>query len=358
MKLTLLDVLQVRNLAGVSIQPDPQVNLIYGNNASGKTSILEAIYLLSRGRSFRTRHLDNVIQNGKDVFRLYAELDTKNPYQTRIGIERKPGNTQLRIDQQEIRQTSSLARHLPLLILHPESHRLIEQGPSQRRKFLDWGMFHVEPKFHTGWKEYQRTLKQRNAALRHASRDSEIEVWNTPLAKQAGFITQQRQQYLEEFLPFLQDFVGKLLSLEITLEYQTGWNRERPLPEALERNLRGDRERGFTSSGPHRADLKMTCEGIPVQEKLSRGQKKILVCALLLAQSAHLRKSIGKIPVILVDDLAAELDQSHRERLLELLQDTGAQIFITTTGREMVPLTGRVSHKVFHVEHGQVKEVV
>ena len=358
MKLTLLEVLQVRNLARVSIRPDSRVNLFYGDNASGKTSLLEAIFLLSQGRSFRTRHLNNVTQSGKERFRLYAELESDTTHSTRIGLERRVTNTELRIDQQEVRQLSSLARRLPLLIMHPESHRLIEQGPSQRRKFLDWGMFHVEPNFHSSWKEYHRVLKQRNAALRRASRESEIEVWNKPLAEQAETITLQRQRYLEQLQPILQDFAGKLFSIDVALEYQTGWNRERSLPEALQRNLPGDRERGFTSSGPHRAELRMTCEGIPVQEKLSRGQKKLLVCAMLLAQSAHLRESTGKTPVILVDDLAAELDQAHRDRLLCLLQDTGAQIFITSTGKDLVPLRGWESYKVFHVEHGQVTEVV
>lgn len=358
MNLTLLDIQRVRNLSKVTMRPASGVNLVYGPNASGKTSLLEAIHILSNLRSFRTPKINTLIQNGCEKFQLFAEIAGQPRAKSRIGIERTRNETHLRIDQQTVKQASLLATRLPLQIINPEAHRLIEQGPGQRRKFLDWGLFHVEPKFLQIWQQYHRVLKQRNAALRSHARPKEIEIWNEPLLEQAEILNNYRMNYLKGLQPYLDEYVSALIPEAIRFSYYPGHSEGSALKSVLDNNAAKDRERGYTASGPHRADLQIACNEVNARDRLSRGQQKMLVCAMLLAQGAYLTNQIEKSPVILVDDLAAELDEAHRVKLLELLKQSGSQIFITVTEQSLVPVSDWSSRKMFHVEHGSVTEVV
>ncbi|MCG6935552.1 MAG: DNA replication/repair protein RecF [Proteobacteria bacterium] len=358
MNLTLLDIQRVRNLVKVTLNPASGANLIFGENASGKTTLLESVYVLAHARSFRTHHLNNLIQNGNEEFKLFAELKGRKNKTSRIGIQRSHQTTKIRIDQTTIKQVSELAARMPLQIINPATHNLIEQGPTQRRKFIDWGLFHVEQNFLSTWHNFHRILKQRNAALRSKASREEIEIWNTPLADQAEVLTLYRTAYLDALLCYLNQFVGTLLSIDLDFTYYPGWRQGAVLEDVLTQNLKKDRDRGFTAAGPQRAELKISLAGMPAQEALSRGQQKLLVSAMRLAQIAHLKDRLEMSPIILVDDLAAELDQAHRTKLLELLQESGSQVFLTVTEKDLVSISSWESCKVFHVEHGHVSEVV
>ena len=359
MQLTQVDIHRVRNLTNVSLLPAGGLNLIFGSNASGKTSLLEAIYLLSNGRSFRTGNIRSVVQHNTETLQVFGKIkQEKTNSLIHLGIERGSTGTQLRINQNTVKQASQLAAYLPVQVINPEAHRLLEQGPTQRRKFLDWGLFHVEPTFHLTWQHYTRLLKQRNAALRHKKFSDNIRIWDKPLLEYADNLTSLRQHYVSEITPLIQKYSKYLLRTSITVEYRQGWNIELSLAEALKRSFPQDCQQGYTRNGPHRADLRLLEDGIAVQDKFSRGQQKLLVCALRLAQIKHLKNRVKQSSIVLVDDLAAELDIHHRKRLLELLAETGAQLFITTTEAEQLDTKAWLSKKMFHVEHGQVTEVV
>lgn len=359
MQLRQVDIHRVRNLTNVTLHPADGLNLIFGSNASGKTSLLEAIYLLSNGRSFRTANIRSVIQHKTDSLQVFGKIkqETTNSL-IHLGIERGPSSTQIRINRNPVKQASRLAAYLPVQVINPEAHQLLEQGPTQRRKFLDWGLFHVEPSFHFTWQHYRRLLKQRNAALRHKKFLKNIRLWDKPLIDSAEKLTSLRQEYVSELIPLIQNYTNHLLRMSVTVEYRKGWNQELSLTEALQKSFLQDCEQGFTRNGPHRADLRLLEDGVPVQDKFSRGQQKLLVCALRLAQIRHLKNRVEQSSIVLVDDLAAELDIHHRKRLLELLAETGAQIFVTTTEAELIDTKAWLSKKMFHVEHGQVAEVV
>ncbi len=358
MHLTQLDIRQVRNLHDVKIKPGKQCNYIYGDNASGKTSVLEAIYLLSVARSFRTTHIKHVITHEQSSLQVFARLENQHFEQTTLGLERSSQKTRIRINAEDVKQVSALSALLPVQIINPDVHKLLEQGPKYRRQFIDWGVFHVEHNFLQAWQHYYRVLKQRNAALRKKQNKEAINLWNDQLIQHAKTITLSRENYLTEFIPIFNQYVDVLMGLSVDIEYQRGWNRGYSFTDSLELTFDKDSLRGFTSIGPHRADLDISYNDILVQNCFSRGQQKLLVCAMRLAQISHLKIKTGQQSILLVDDLAAELDIHHRHNLIQLLVDTEAQLFVTATEQNSFVLPAEIESKMFHVEHGNVKEVV
>ena len=203
MILSQLELCQVRNLAEAKLTPSPGVNLIYGANASGKTSLLEAIHILSTSRSFRSLHILHIIQREKDYLRVIGKVLDAKQKEISLGIERDKESTQLRLAGEVVKTASRLASMLPVQIINPDVHKLLEQGPKYRRQFLDWGVFHVEQSFHSIWTEYNRILKQRNAALRSGMKPADIQAWDKGLVENALKITQLRSKYIETILPTL-----------------------------------------------------------------------------------------------------------------------------------------------------------
>ena len=357
MYLTQLDIRQVRNLQDVKINPGKRCNYIFGANASGKTSILEAIYLLSVARSFRTTHIKHVISHDSSLLQVFARIN-KNEESTPLGLERSVRKTRIRINGTDVKQVSELSALLPVQIINPDVHKLLEQGPKYRRQFIDWGVFHVEHNFLQAWQQYYRVLKQRNAALRRKHDKKNIVLWDKQLIEHAKTITLSRENYLSGFLPIFDLYVEKLMGLSVDIAYQRGWNVEQSFTETLESSFEKDIFKGFTSFGPHRADLEISNKGNLVQNCFSRGQQKLLVCAMRLAQISHLKQASNQQSILLVDDLAAELDVVHRQKLIELLIDTQAQLFVTATEQNSFILPPEIEAKMFHVEHGVLKEVV
>lgn len=358
MYLTQLDIRQVRNLHDVKIKPSKSCNYIFGANASGKTSILEAIYLLSIARSFRTTHIKHVISHNQPSLQVFARIEKNKEISIALGLERSVQKTRIRINGSNVKQVSKLSSLLPVQIINPDVHKLLEQGPKYRRQFIDWGVFHVEHSFLQAWQQYYRVLKQRNAALRKKQIKKVITLWDAQLIENAKIITLSRENYLSGFLPIFNNYVEKLMGLLVDIRYERGWNSELSFTETLENSFKKDIFKGFTSLGPHRADLEISHNGILVQNSFSRGQQKLLVCAMRLAQISYLNIESNQQSILLVDDLAAELDIKHRQNLIELLVDTQAQLFITATEQDSFILPPEIEFKMFHVEHGILKEVV
>ena len=216
----------------------------------------------------------------------------------------------------------------------------------------------MEHSFHEMWQKYTRVLKQRNAALRERKAGSDAKLWDKALVESADKLTRLRNQYIQELIPFLQDYTRRLIQISPAFQYRQGWPQDTSFESALSSSFELDVQKGFTRYGPHRADLHITENGHPVQEQFSRGQQKLLVSAMRLAQITHLKKRQQQQSVVMVDDLAAELDAAHRERLVALLVESGAQLFITSTDAALFDTQAWASSKMFHVEHGQITEVI
>lgn len=331
MPIATLDILQFRNLSKVHLDCAPGLNLIIGENASGKTSLLEAIYFLSRARSFRTRYPQRLIQHEQSFFRLVATLHSP-PEQPpgRLGVERRPRELLARVDGEAVSNLSVLARRLPLLLLTPDSHRLLEDGPRQRRRFLDWGCFHREAGFLSAWQRYRGALRQRNAALRANARSREIAVWDRELLQTASALDNFRTGFCGALETILGPILEALLAIKsIQVVYQQGWSAGQSLERLLSEGLEQDRRQGHTRYGPHRASFRLEVAGENLETRLSRGQQKLLVIALILAQAKLYGEQHREPCILLIDDLPAELDSTHRQRVMQLLAQLPLQLFIT-----------------------------
>lgn len=358
MYLSRLEVRQLRNLTSVSLHPSRGINIIEGLNASGKTSLLEAIHLLCLARSFRTLRTSHIVQHGSDSLTLFAEIESSVHH--RLGLQRFSDNRLLiRLDGRQLRSRAELASLLPLQLLTPESIQLLTGSPRGRRHYIDWIMFHVEHDFHSNWVNYQRLLKQRNSLLRDKRMMETLKQWDKGLIEYGERITEQRCALFEELLPIIHEYVSLLLpEKEMSIRFRTGWKQGITLEQAINDSLPRDTKQGVTTVGPHRCDLSIEHNGKPVVEIFSRGQLKLLVIAFHLAQMSCLQKLSGKQSLVLIDDLPAELDEHHRDLMLNILNRHCHQVFVTSTDRHHLKLDGISESKVFHVEHGQIKEVV
>ncbi len=355
MGLKSLKVTDFRNLSSVHIEPNACLNLITGDNAAGKTSLLESIFYLSYGRSFRSAKTRHLITYEQNLFRLVCDLDDES---TRIGLQRDLKEQVIRVNNQSIYRISELSSLLPVLVLHPDSHQLITAGPENRRQYMDWGVFHVEHQFIESWKKYKKALSQRNAALRLHQSDKLCSLWDKELILNALNI----QSYRLKYLNLINDIVSELSSVlfpdhQISLSYKQGWPADIDFSAYLSQSLIKDREKGFTQSGPHRADIKITVDGLSAQSSISRGQQKKLVCLLKIAQLILFSKKSKRRCILLFDDLPAELDLDNQNKILSILSNLDIQIFITAIEANQIACDNWKSYKVFHVEQGQVREI-
>ena len=348
-----LQIENFRNLRQVSIEPHPCLNLLHGDNGAGKTGVLEALVVLSRGRSFRTTQAAELVGPAADTFRVFALAEDRQGQPHRLGLERSGKRWRGRKDGADLSQISELTRSLPLTLMEPDSHLLVSGTPEVRRKYLDWGMFHVEHEFLEVWRRYSKALKQRNAALR-SGQPAVLDSMDAILAEQGSRLTALRQAHSDAVAHNLETMLAQLSNgLDpIALEYQQGWSGG-DLDAVLRRSRERDMERGQTLNGPHRADLALTCNGSPARAVLSRGEQKILAAGLLLTQ-AELVAGRGEKPVVLLDDLASEFDETHYARVLERAVASGGQVWVT--GTREGPAASACA--MFHVEQGEVRKVV
>jgi DNA replication and repair protein RecF len=344
----------LRCLRDVELTLDPRRSYVYGPNGAGKTSILEALFLLSRGRSFRTRQIRRLVQHGADALTVYGEIESEQGTK-RLGVSYHDGRLDKHVGGEPAGSTAALAALLPVHILDPSIHQLVEGGPSERRRFLDWGVFHVEHDYLPAWKKYRRILSQRNAALKRRAGPAELRPWTDALISAAAAVDAARRRYVTELSPRASACAAVLLGRSLELRYRPGWRDGTPFADALAAAEPRDRQLGTTEVGPHRADLVLELDSQRVEDEASRGQQKLTAAALVLAQVAIGGRPGSPPNVLLVDDPAAELDSAALERLLGLLAETPAQLVLT--GLSATQLAPQPGFPVFHVERGEVHAV-
>lgn len=355
MTLQTLEVRDFRCIEHAVLEFDSRCTLVAGANASGKTSLLESIHFLSCGRSFRTSHTELLARADTPGFSVIGRVGV-GERDIPLGIRVTRDLTELRFAGQAARGFAELAAALPVQVIEPGIHRLLEDGPRERRRFVDWGVFHVEPGFVDAWRRYQRALRQRNAALKAKLPRQAITTWDAELAAAGRLVTRYRRDYIVALAPFIVQTAGNLLGLSVAVEYRQGWSEGVELSQVLEESFGRDVRLGSTSVGPHRSDLAVTVEGATARERVSRGQQKLLAAGLTLAQLTH-RASLGSEPAcLLLDDPAAELDVDNLRRLLDEVSRTPAQLIVTTV--DFASVDSYLGGKRFHVEQGRLRPML
>ena len=355
MIITQLDFTSFRNIEEAKFAPHPALNLVTGNNGSGKSSILEGIQCLATGHSFRTRKPRELINHAQQSYQLTCTFtETNTDIEHRAGLLRsRDGSVNLRLDYEDVKTQSAITRLLPVKSLTPDSHSLILEGPDVRRQFLDWGLFHVEHGFLEHWRDFRRALSQRNQSLRDMASDRDVNTWSSALFAPALAIDTGRKNYLAK----LEDAVQKRLqqmdaTFHVKLEYRQGWADAHELSDLLTRNLQYHRKMKTTTDGPHRADMLIFADDILAKQVLSRGQLKVLVYLLHLAQLDVLLMERSQTAIVLCDDISSELDEFHANTLISQLSDLDSQVFVTGINLDQL---FHYEHHRFHMEHGNLR---
>lgn len=360
MQLRRLRVEHLRAFTGIEWEPSPGINVVTGANGVGKTTLLEAIYLLAHGRSFRAGTRDTLTRHGSDHYSVFAEVETIDGAQRRVGLLRTSDGFKAKVDGRELPSLTRLFAAVAAVCFEPGSHELIA-GPSElRRRFLDWGLFHVEHDFLSTWRRYQRALKQRNALLRSGASDRDFEPWEVEMADSGTSLSDQRSRYVEALTRPLEDVASRIAS-ELgapTLRFRSGWRADVPLAQALAEGRERDRSLGYSATGPQRATWELLFEAVRAKDMYSRGQQKIAALCAVLAQAQHLSVHVGHPPVICLDDVAAELDRPHQAAVFRYLATTQAQVVITATELPAALADAGLTPSLFHVEQGVIRPLL
>jgi DNA replication and repair protein RecF len=313
-------------------------------------------------RSFRGS-IKSLVTHGDDHCTVFGALA---PTGKTLGVQRGiSGEVKIKVAGSPVRTVAQLVEYLPLQTINADSFDLLMGSPGSRRQYLDWGVFHVEHRFFDQWQRFQRGIKQRNKLLRRVKMASdELFVWTKELAQSGEALSSHREAYFKLLTPRFREIMAQLAPSLTALElrYRRGWDKQSSYRDALENSLQSDLEQGYTHVGPQRADVRVLTDGHVAADTLSRGQQKLVVCGLKLAQG-QLMAELGRGNcTYLVDDLPSELDRQHCGLVCELLASMKAQVFITCVQQKDIqavwPEDDQKDLAMFHVEHGAVTPAV
>ena len=350
-----LELSNFRNIATATLELSPHFNFLIGPNGAGKTVVLEAMHLLLRGRSFRTRRMSFLIRHGSQKLAVQALCRDPVRGRERIALSKDRTNrTELRVNAEPVKQTSAVAGLLPMQVLLPDLADLVFGEPRGRRQWLDWGAFHVKQDYVDVLRRYMRALRQRNALLR--SGDSRtLGTWTDRMIETGNIVIDTRSSYVRQASDAVISCAEALApGLDIALRHDPGFNGE-SFAEEVGARTPGDVKLGFTQVGPHRADVKLEAGHNAAAGVLSRGQGKLVASAMRIGQARGLLTNQSRPSLFLIDDVWTELDDDHSARFMRLLDEMGCQILATSTHEPVAARSVSADRvRVFHVKHGQI----
>lgn len=360
MKINSTEVENYRNIEYLTADFD-EVNIFYGENAQGKTNLTEALYLFTGNKSFRGVKDSELIRFGCDRARLKIDFVSKNRSQTaEIKIEKSRKAT---LNGVEKKSPSLLADEIKATVFSPSHLSMVKDGPIQRRKFIDLALCQIKTSYKGLIRKYKHCLTQRNILLKNISTDSSLSnmfyIWDRNLAVNGAKIIYQRQKYVEALFPYVKEIFGGLsnnkenieLKLKGSFDYsnlKTVQDIEKAFIPALEKNRENDILNKTTSIGPHRDDLDILINSVPIRNFGSQGQQRSCVLTLKLAEAQLLRDKTGEEPVALLDDVMSELDEKRQDYILNHIKNR--QVFITCCDADTILRLKK--GKTFHIKNG------
>ena len=325
-----------RNFDYIDIPLAKGINVFYGNNGAGKSSILEFLYYLSLAKSFRSSNHQSLIKSGHDSFSIFAVLIDSDEVKHSEGLERKyDGTIKVLFDNKNISRNSDMAKNLCVQVISPDSFDLLTEGPSVRRSFIDWGVFYSYDSYGKIFSDFLRVLKQRNSLIHNKADELSLEYWDSVFVELSDKISEFRTLYIEDFSKEILKITEKFIpEFNFKFSLNCGYKREEGLLNILKKNRNREMVFGYTIYGPHKCDLKIKANDITASQVLSRGQQKLLVISMHLAQGFLYAKKTGKNCVFLIDDVSSELDEHNQKILCDLIKSTrsSAQYFLTLLG--------------------------
>lgn len=355
-----LELKDFRNYRSLLVEPDPHVNLIIGRNAQGKTNLLEAVFLTSMGRSFRTQRDKEMVRFGCSSALVRAEaqkeyLDTK--VEILISDHSKKS---IKKDGKTVRRTSELMKNIIIVIFSPEDLRIVKDEPEKRRRFIDRELSQIKPAYFNALSEYKKALEQRNSLLKEDRvRDDLLELFDDIMVRSGAEVMEMRKRFIDRMSEFSADIHGKITNGEEKLEiryhsnisYDENPETQRELVrEALEKSRESDFRNRTTMRGPQKDDIQFWVNGADARKFGSQGQQRTCALALKLAELGFIREETGEEGILLLDDVMSELDKSRREYLVRALADS--QLFITGTDVDDEILEAYPDLQIIRIENG------
>ncbi len=332
MKITELELKNYRNIESISLSPCEGVNIIYGENAQGKTNILEAIFLFTGLKSFRSSKDSELVLFGKGFSQIKAEFETasrKQSAEIKITDRRRAA-----LNGVNLKAPSELMSRFPAALFSPGFMSLIQNGPSERRKFIDSAICQIKPRYAVILSEYTKLVKQRNAVLKDNEDIKSVRLFldciNDAFTGLGEEIYKERKEYLDILLPFVSDIYSGLSSgkEEISFSYlRKGYHGEDNLRDIVKNHEKADINAKMTLTGPHRDDIEININGVSARSFGSQGQKRSAAIALKLSEAEVIKRITGEEPVILLDDVMSELDTLRQDYILNHIKNR--QVFIT-----------------------------
>lgn len=354
MQMDWLQIKQFRNLVSIEFKPGPRLNFFVGRNASGKTAILEAIYMLSRGKSFRTPRIQDVIQHNQKSLLVFSKIRHEQEGVINTGIEKTYGQTTIKYNGNRLKAVSEQTRGVPVLLVNQDSQQILTGSPRERRHWLDWAMFHVEPDYLDVWKAYMKSLRQRNMLLKRGEKKRELyRAWEQAMIESGHYLTEKRRGFLVQLVAALDQTVQQVFLSKIFVILSSFWPENPQDGDIFLQSWETDLKNGYTRQGAHNIDVRFLLNDKSLADFFSRGQIKLFVCLLMIAQAQVLEKITGIKPLLLLDDYEAELDEPACVFLLETLAATEFQALLTNT-EEQKTIINKYLQNTFHVEQGRV----
>jgi len=358
-----------RNLSSVAIELHPKLNFFVGNNGSGKSSLLEAIFFLGHGKSFRTSKIEHLASYETDNF--VVSVKDVNDLQLGLSKNLQTGATLIKINGERHARLSELAKNIAVQIVTPESFKLFFGGPKERRRFVELGMFHVKHDSSKQWREFNRVLKQRNACIRHNLDKATFNYWTAMFCQLSEEVADVRNEYITNLiveLPYWLEILLPSIADKVTVQYLQGWPQKKSLIDSLNDSHEREQAFGYSIYGAHKFDVKFLIAKQALESQLSRGQQKLFLLALTFAQAKLIARVKRVKPILLIDDIGAELDANSRESLSTALRVLDCQVIITaieegvlqpfiTNDSVIDKESSKNKYHMFHVKHGGILPV-